>query len=909
MVTPGIVDSVELSPLASDGFSRATLLRELYLSVFQRLQPELIPLIEGTLPFGGINPSLLSKALRAQGIWFQLLAIAEQNRDMRNRRFIETDQGIDRLQGTFAHTFKQLRERGIKAEQVQKALDELRIRPTLTAHPTEAKRVTVLECYRRIYLKLHELESNHWTPREREQLQHAICTEIELLWLTGELKLEKPTVDQEVAWSLYFFQENLFDVVPQVMAKLETEFRRYFPEHEFQAPALISFGSWVGGDRDGNPYVTSEVTRRTLWETREAVLRRYVDRVSALIRLLSISERSLAIPQEFSNYVASCLDSLSAARYLAERNPGEVFRQFLGYIRLKLMTTLEDAANRDLPDSDSGYRTADALIQDLEMMYTSLRAAGAANIADALLLPFLREVGIFRFSTVRLDIRENTLRINHTLAELYRRQHGVDAPATDSEEWKHWILSELSKPRAVTRNDGDLSVEARETLDTFRVIAELRQTIDREAFGALILSMTHSATDVLGVYLLAKEAGLYADSAGMEGCTLPVVPLLETIPDLRRAPAILRELLSVPVVQRSLARQRKVQEVMVGYSDSNKDGGYFAANWELAKAQRQMVRVGQEFGVSISFFHGRGGSVSRGGVPTNRAIQATPAGTIRGMFRLTDQGETVSLKYANRGTALFQTELLGASVLGHVLLSQQEADKLPLHEYEEAMEALSGTSWTAYRKLMERPDMLAYLQGSSPLEELSMLNIGSRPARRTQAQTLADLRAIPWVFAWTQNRHMVTNWYGIGSGMRAFLDVRGERGLELLRRMFQDYPLFRIVMDEVERALCQVDLDIAREYANLVPDANTREAIFEQIVQEYKLTAEMLTTISGEADLGERFPQFMRRLSRRLETINRVSREQVQLLRQLREAQGGQEVREALLTSINCAAAGLGWTG
>ncbi|MFM7760286.1 MAG: phosphoenolpyruvate carboxylase, partial [Burkholderiaceae bacterium] len=379
--------------------------------------------------------------------------------------------------------------------------------------------------------------------------------------------------------------------------------------------------------------------------------------------------------------------------------------------------------------------------------------------------------------------------------------------------------------------------------------------------------------------------------------------------DLRRAPAILRELLSVPVVQRSLARQRKVQEVMVGYSDSNKDGGYFAANWELAKAQRQMVRVGQEFGVLISFFHGRGGSVSRGGVPTNRAIQATPAGTIRGMFRLTDQGETVSLKYANRGTALFQTELLGASVLGHVLLSQQEADKLPLHEYEEAMEALSGTSWTAYRKLMERPDMLAYLQASSPLEELSMLNIGSRPARRTQAQTLADLRAIPWVFAWTQNRHMVTNWYGIGSGMRAFLDVRGERGLELLRRMFQDYPLFRIVMDEVERALCQVDLDIEREYANLVPDANTREAIFEQIVQEYKLTAEMLTTISGEADLGERFPQFMRRLSRRLETINRVSREQVQLLRQLREAQGGQEVREALLISINCAAAGLGWTG
>jgi phosphoenolpyruvate carboxylase len=542
-------------------------------------------------------------------------------------------------------------------------------------------------------------------------------------------------------------------------------------------------------------------------------------------------------------------------------------------------------------------------------MYTALREAGIASVADSLLLPLLREVGIFRFSTVRLDIRENTLRINQTLSELYRRSQSADAPASDSEEWKRWILNELSTPRGVVREDSDLSAEARETLDTFRVIAELRQTIDREAFGALILSMTHSATDVLGVYLLAKEAGLFTDSAGMEGCTLPVVPLLETIPDLRRAPTILRELLSVPVVQRSLARQRKVQEVMVGYSDSNKDGGYFAANWELAKAQRQMVRVGEEFGVSISFFHGRGGSVSRGGVPTSRAIEATPVGTIRGMFRLTDQGEVVSLKYANRGTALYQTELLGASVLNHVLLSQQAVEKLPLHEYEEAMEALSGTSWTADRKLMERPDMLAYLQGSSPLEELSMLNIGSRPARRTQAQTLADLRAIPWVFAWTQNRHMVTSWYGVGSGIRAFLDVREQSGLKLLQRMFKEYPLFRSVMDEVERALCQVDLDIAREYANLVADKGTREEIFQQIVQEYQLTAEMLKSVSGETVLGERFPQFMRRLSRRLETLNHVSREQVQLLRQLREGQGGSEVREALLTSINCAAAGLGWTG
>jgi hypothetical protein len=291
----------------------------------------------------------------------------------------------------------------------------------------------------------------------------------------------------------------------------------------------------------------------------------------------------------------------------------------------------------------------------------------------------------------------------------------------------------------------------------------MRGEIDREAFGALILSMTRSAADILGVYLLAKEGGLFADTAAVERCTLPIVPLLETIPDLRRAAPILKELLAVPLVQRSLYVQGKIQEVMIGYSDSNKDGGYFTANWELAKAQSNLTRLGQELGVTIAFFHGRGGSVSRGGAPAGRAIAASPAGSIRGQFRVTEQGEVVSFKYANRGTAAYQIELLGASAVEHVLRSEREAALIPVHEFHEAMEALSGTAWSAYRKLMETPTMLDYLQQSSPLEELSMLNIGSRPARRTQARTLADLRAIPWVFAWTQNRHMLSGWYGVGS--------------------------------------------------------------------------------------------------------------------------------------------------
>jgi phosphoenolpyruvate carboxylase len=436
----------------------------------------------------------------------------------------------------------------------------------------------------------------------------------------------------------------------------------------------------------------------------------------------------------------------------------------------------------------------------------------------------------------------------------------------------------------------------------------MRGEIDREAFGALILSMTRSAADILGVYLLAKEGGLFADKAAVERCTLPIVPLLETIPDLRRAASILKELLAVPLVQRSLYVQGRIQEVMIGYSDSNKDGGYLTANWELAKAQGNLSRLGRELGVTIAFFHGRGGSVSRGGAPAGRAIAASPAGSIRGQFRVTEQGEVVSFKYANRGTAAYQIELLGASVVEHVLRSEREPALVPVHEFHEAMEALSGTAWSAYRKLMEMPTMLEYLQASSPLEELAMLNIGSRPARRTQAKTLADLRAIPWVFAWTQNRHMLSGWYGVGSGIKAFLDVRKERGLDLLRRMFREARLFRLILDDVERTLSQVDLAIAREYAGLVEDETVREAIFAQVEEEYRLTSQMILRISGGACIAERFPQFRRRLTRRLKTLNEVSREQVHLLRAHR-AGSSEELRTALLMSINCAAAGFGATG
>jgi len=897
----------------ADALARSELLRARLLEVIERHDPDVALLMRGEPSRAPMTTRLLARTIQAQAIWFQLLAIAEQNRDMRRRREVERARGHQEVRGTFAHVLKSAVEHGLDAKAVREALLGLRIRPVITAHPTEAKRVTVLERHRRIYLRLFDLESPRWTAREREALEVALADEIELLWLTGELKLDKPTVDQEVAWGLYFFDENLFDVVPQLYARIEAAYAKQFPhEPALELPTVFGFGSWIGGDRDGNPFVTAEVTRATLWQMRLAGLRRYRARLTELARNLSVSERLLPLPQDFVEKVNGALAALPDGAGIAQRNPGELFRQFCTCLLARIEATLE-ASERGERAGAQGYANADALIEDIESMRRAMSEAGAAPLAKAFVAPLLREVKTFRFATLRLDIRENTIRINATLAELYRQwNEGREAPTAEQPAWKDWLLRELARPlsdRDPRRIATDkLTAEARETLATFRTVAEMRERCDREAFGTLILSMTHSAADVLGVYLLAKHAGLFNDVAGVERCTLPVVPLLETIPDLRGAPAILGELFEVALVQRSLRAQGNVQEVMIGYSDSNKDGGYFTANWELAKAQATMTRLGEERGVKVAFFHGRGGSVSRGGAPTGRAIAALPAGSIAGSFRVTEQGEVVSYKYANRGTANYQVELLASSVLQHVLLSPRESALVPKHEFDEAMEAISGVSWTAYRKLMETPRLLEYLQGSSPLEELSLLNMGSRPARRTQAKTLADLRAIPWVFAWTQNRHMLPGWYGLGSGLAAFVEIRKERGRELLARMFREARLFRTVIDEVEKTLLTVDLDIAGEFAQLVGDAGTREAIFKAIEAEYRLTCDMARLVSGEAEVAQRFPQARRRLARRLQTMNQVSREQVQLLRALRTG-GDAEVRTALLLAINCAAAGFGATG
>ena len=889
----------------------AGLLFDLLVEVAVRHEPAVVPVLQGRETGADVTPNLLARTLQAQGMWFQLLSIAEQNAAMRRRREAENQLGYSAVRGTFAHVIADAANTGVKVEQMRAILKGLQIRPVITAHPTEAKRVTVLERHRRIYLGLMELESPRWTQRERADLTRRLKHEIELLWLTGELRLEKPTVAQEVAWGLHFFNETLFESVPALLEKLERALWQGYPGERFEITPFFQFGAWIGGDRDGNPLVTNEVTRQTLQANRAASLSRYRARLAELVHSLSIAESVVSAPAILREALDEALRHAADPSAIAARNRGEPFRQYVMCILRRLEATIAFPATASA--EEGSYRDATELAADLRLLEEALLACNAAELAAFLVRPVRREVETFRFSTVRLDVRENTTRTTQTLQALWRATGGAgEPPAADSPQWKAWLLAELSRPRARTRELSGLTPEAAETLGIFPLIKDTRAQVDREAFGTFVLSMTRSAADLLGIYLLAKEGGLFADSAAVETCTLPVVPLFETIEDLRAAPAIMRELLSVPMVKRSIRAQGGVQDVMIGYSDSNKDGGFLASNWELYKAQVKLTKLGKELNVSVSFFHGRGGSVSRGGVPTGRAIAAQPAGSIHGQLRITEQGEVVSFKYANRGTAAYQIELLASSVLAHTLKSEREQALIAVAEFDDAMEALSETSRAAYSQLIQRPELLSYLQEASPLEELALLNIGSRPARRFGANTLADLRAIPWVFAWSQNRHLIPGWYGVGSGIAAFLAVRKQQGLALLRRMFRDSRLFRLIVDEAEKTLLQVDLSIGREYARLVGDAKVRDGIFGLVEQEHRLTCEMLLKVSEDGGIAERFPQLRSRLARKLASIAYVNRQQVELLRRYRSAQDEntrEPYRAPLLLSINCIAGGFGTTG
>lgn len=862
-------------------------LHALWLDVLRQRAPEVAERAIGESAWDLPGDQPATPYLQAFNIWFQLLKIVEENAAMRDRRMAETQDGPEVVEGSFARALDLAGELATP-ERLQEVASQFSIGPTLTAHPTEAKRVTILEIHRRIYRGLVSLEAKRWTPRERAGLLEDLRSEIDLLWMTGELRRDRPSLQDEIQWGLQFFRDSLYEAVPQL-------FERYIDAAEprlgatADAPCL-KFHSWIGGDRDGNPNVTVEATAAALTANRAAILKRYQKALTTAAERISISAAVFALPDSASARLAKVIAAAPGTAALSARNPGEVFRQALTAILVRIKATAAEETG--------AYKHLGDFVTDLTDVEEALEEIGAHRLAARYVRPIRWQADVFGFRTVTLDVRQNSTVTTETLTEIWARSGEV--PEFGSPDWSARLRKELGSASLPYMTPDELSPQSGELLKLLRLMRDAGAGEDPQAMGPFILSMTRSTDDLLGVYLLARYAGF-----GAEKAALKVVPLFETIGDLRAAPSILNGLLDVPFARRSLKSGDNRIEVMLGYSDSNKDGGFLCSTWELEKAQRLITRTLATHRMKPVFFHGRGGSVSRGGAPAERAIAAQPAGTIAGRMRITEQGEVVSSKYANRGTALHQLELMASSVLRHSL----QEDTPPVNpEHDDAFEALAGMSQAAYSNLLNAHGFLDYFQQASPVEELAMLKIGSRPARRFGAGSLDDLRAIPWVFAWSQNRHMITGWYGFGSAVASFRKFRGDRGEAVLRDMFSNSPLFRLVVDEVEKTLLQSDMEIAANYATLVQDAEIRERIFDAIRKEYQLAREAILFLTGDTSLASRFPRLRTRFGRVEIMLREIHKTQVRLLREER-ARKSTTVPVPLMQSMNCVAAGLGWTG
>lgn len=879
------------------------------------------PELARVLPWndGDTSPQLTAvspeRLVQALSIAFQLLAMVEQRAAVQYRRNLETRQGLPAVPALWGDTLQQLQTCGLKDREIAAALPEMQVEIVLTAHPTEAKRATVLEHHRAMYLILVRRADPRWTPYEQQAIRREMLARLTTLWCTGEIFLDKPDIASERRNIIHYLRS----VFPDVLTLFDERLRQAWAAAQFDPSLLadpaqlpqIYFGTWVGGDRDGHPFVTAEVTRETFAALRLQALRLLEDQLRELARFLSLSDQLQSPPPPLLTRISESAIRLGSVGAVAiERNPNEPWRQWLNMMLARL----------PLPENQTAhhYTSVAELSADLEVLAAGLETIGAKILAEQTVHPALRSVRTFGFHLATLDIRQNSrvhdLALSQLLAAAGFTEH--DVLAWDEPRRLVLLEQELVSPRPFTRAEDGIGPEADMVLSSYRtLVAELRAH-GPDGIGGLIVSMTRSVADLLAVYLFAREVGLLMDTPAGPACPLTVVPLFETIDDLERSPQILAAFLDHPFTRRSLEAQRSlrggrdlVQQVMVGYSDSNKDGGLVASLWALYRAQAALAEVGRARGVRVRFFHGRGGTISRGAGPIHRFLKALPAGAVGGDVRLTEQGETIAQKYANRVTAGYNLELLLSGVTRAALL-ERHVSNMP-HELEPAMDQLAAWSRTAYTELLTADGFLPFFRQATPVDALEESRIGSRPARRTGQATLADLRAIPWVFSWSQSRFFLSGWYGVGTALAQLQQRDAERFAALGQHLITWAPL-HYILSNAATSVAIADREIMEWYAALVDDPAVRQAILQRILVEYERTQQMLELVYG-APLAERRPNVQAMVQVRAPGLRVLHRQQVSLLRawRTRRARGDNaaDLLPQLLLTINAIAGGLGSTG
>ncbi|MFM7600514.1 MAG: phosphoenolpyruvate carboxylase [Pseudanabaena sp.] len=885
-------------------------------------------------------------AARAFALFFQLINIVEQDHEQEQTsiyRVSPINSETEYPVGTFRWLFPELKKLNVPPRQIQKILDNLDIRLVFTAHPTEIVRHTIREKQRTIAKMLKELDrligfkGDELAPQpialnwEAASLQEQIAEEIRLWWRTDELNQIKPTVLDEADYTLHYFEEVLFDAIPVLYDRIGSAVSSTFPKLKLPRYDFCKFGSWVGSDRDGNPYVTPEVTWQTACYQRNLVLNKYIKSVSHLSRLLSLS-------QSLSDVSQDLLDSLGDDQiHLPEiyekysiKFRQEPYRLKLAYVKKRL----ERTRDRNQKLRHSGWQASEMELSthgQEHQLYTHISEFLAelkliqASLIETKLNPkplenLIRQVDVYGFHLAHLDIRQESTQHSNTIAEIAEALQLLPKPYDDLSEPEkvEWLTQELKTRRPMIPAKLNFSAKTNEIIETFRMVAKVQQEFSVDICHNYVISMNRSVSDILEVLLLAKEAGLYDPATGKG--SLSIAPLFETVEDLQSAPPIMTELFELPLYRAYLESHNHLQEVMLGYSDSNKDSGFLSSNWEIYKAQRALQDVCQKYQVELRMFHGRGGSVGRGGGPTYEAILAQPGRSIEGRIKITEQGEVLASKYSLPEIALYNLETIATAVIQAALLPSS-TDTLDC--WLDTMESIAVRSRQVYRHLIyEQPNLVEFFHQVTPIEEISQLQISSRPARRAGKRDLASLRAIPWVFSWTQSRFLLPSWYGIGAALEEFLQQNPEGHLSLLQYFYSKWPFFKTAISRVEMTIAKTDLQIAHHYMRELTRDGYEEVfveVFAEILTEYQRTRTVIKEITGQKQMLDSDRDLQRSVQLRNGSIVPLGFIQASLLKRLRQHRPdtvdlrsryskNELLRGALLT-INGIAAGMRNTG
>jgi phosphoenolpyruvate carboxylase len=875
------------------------------------------------LPWVGqqpVAPSELTRSLgQAYSIAFQLLNIVEERAAAQVRRLREKLHGPAAEKGLWADNLSEMRELGLSEDELIHVLNEVQVEPVLTAHPTEAKRGTVRELHREIYDLINRHENTSYTPREKARVQKGIQIQLENLWRTGEIHVTRPTIEAELDNALYYLR----DVFPEAVTRSQIHLREAWeaagldPTRVDEVQPLIRFGTWIGGDRDGHPFVTADVTQKALAALRHnalRVLRRALESLASGVPLSSLFQPT---PPELNGLIARLEADLTPLRsgdvaYILERNREEPWRRAAYLMRAKIVAAIEGVA---VPAAYLGPAELEA---DLETYSQSLDAVGGSSLSQSSVVPLRRLVRTFGFHLATLDVRQNSAFHDKALDQLLKKagviQEGSFA-AWSAVQRRELLDRELQSPRPFLAEGIHAGAEADAVLSCYRVLAAHRAQFGNAGLGALIVSMTRTTEDLLVVYLLAREAGLLEWTEAGLRCPLPVTPLFETMGDLENGPRIVADFLSHPMTKRSLGlgetHEKPSFQMMVGYSDSNKDCGILASQWALHRAQQQLAQACAVHGARPVFFHGRGGTVGRGAGPTHWFMEALADGSLSGSMRMTEQGETIAQKYAHFGSAVYNIELLTASAAATTARHRHGSSSDAASHSQ--MDQLAEWSRLAYRELLNAPDFMSFYRQATPIDALENSRIGSRPARRTGQGTLDDLRAIPWVFSWTQSRFYLPGWYGTGSALQRLRD-EDAAGFDRLKAAVRESAFLRYVLTNIESSLVSANAPIMKDYAMLVADEELRDRFMSRILGELERTRSLIEDLF-ESSFTTRRPRFAYTLDIREEALAVLHRQQIALIADWRgrinsgQADAAEAMLPDLMISINALASGLRTTG